>query len=139
MLIAKVIDILKEQEDGSVNQRFCVAILQKISIKEDTIPIFVEQGMIDYTVQLIERSTKKEVHIFSLDFSSALMANVLHATSTHEFLAKNGTFTRNLMIKLLKTLKEKIPTSVLMHLLISLSYLNKEKFSKQADECAFAD
>ena len=62
-----------------------MAILQKISIKEDTIPIFVEQGIIDYTVQLIERSAKKEVHIFSLDFSSALMANILHATSTHEY------------------------------------------------------
>ena len=43
------------------------------------------------------------------------------------------------MVKLLKTLKESIPTSVLMHLLICLSYLNKEKFSKQAEECGFAD
>ena len=42
ILIAKIIDILKEQEDGGVNQRFCVAILQKISSKEDTIPIFLE-------------------------------------------------------------------------------------------------
>jgi hypothetical protein len=43
------------------------------------------------------------------------------------------------MVKLLKTLKEHIPTSVLMHLLICLSYLNKEKFAKQAEECGFAD
>ena len=27
MLIVRVIEILKDQEDGSVNQRFCVAIL----------------------------------------------------------------------------------------------------------------
>jgi hypothetical protein len=27
MLIVRIIEILKEQEDGSVNQRFCIAIL----------------------------------------------------------------------------------------------------------------
>lgn len=105
-----------------------MAILQKISIKEDTIPIFVEQGMIDWTVQLIERSLKHDVHIFSLDFSSALMANVLHANSTHDYLLKNSNYTKSLMLKLLKLVREKVSTSVLMHLLISLSYLNKEKF-----------
>ena len=30
----KVIEILKEQEDGSVTQRFCIAIMQKMSVKE---------------------------------------------------------------------------------------------------------
>ena len=86
LLIARIIDILKEQEDGGVNQRFCVAILQKISIKEDTIAVFLEQGLIDWILSLIERSTQKEVHIFSLDFSSALLANMLHATTTHDYL-----------------------------------------------------
>jgi hypothetical protein len=42
MIIVRVIEILKEQDDNGVTLRFCVAILQKISIKEDTIPIFVE-------------------------------------------------------------------------------------------------
>ena len=137
MIIVRVIEILKDQEDGGVNQRFCVAILQKISIKEDTIPIFVEQGIVDWVVGLVERSSKKEVHIFSLDFASALLANILHATSTHQYLAKNPKFTKALMIKIIKMLKDKIPTSVLMHLLICLSYLNKDKFSKQVDECQF--
>lgn len=86
--------------------------------------------MIDWIVALIERSTKKEVHIFSLDFASALMANILHATNSHEYLIKNPKYTKGLMVKILKMLKENIPTSVLMHLLICLSYLNKEKFAK---------
>ena len=86
--------------------------------------------MIDWVAGLIERSTKKEVHIFSLDFASALLANVLHATNSHEYLTKNPKYTRGLMVKILKLLKEPIPTSVLMHLLICLSYLNKEKFAK---------
>ena len=137
LLIARIIDILKEQDDGSVNQRFCVAILQKISIKEDTILVFVEQGMTDWTVALIERSLKHDVHIFSLDFASALMANVLHATCTHDYLLKNSNYTKTLMLKLLKLVREKIPTSVLMHLLISLSYLNKEKFTAQSEACQF--
>mmetsp|Transcript_38511 Transcript_38511/g.36873 ORF Transcript_38511/g.36873 Transcript_38511/m.36873 type:complete len:222 (-) Transcript_38511:38-703(-) len=139
MIIVRIIEILKEQEDGSVNQRFCIAILQKISIKEDSIPIFIEQGIVDWTLLLVERCTKKEIHIFSLDFASALIANVLHASSTHEYLAKNPKYTKSLMVKILKMLKDKIPTSVLMHLLICLSYLNKEKFSKQAEECGFVE
>ena len=95
--------------------------------------------MIDWTVSVIERSLKKDVHIFSLDFSSALMANVLHAASTQDYLVKNPNVTKGLMVKLLRLLKEKVPTSVLMHMLICLSYLNKEKFSVQADQCGFAD
>lgn len=86
--------------------------------------------MIDWIVGLTERSTKKEVHIFSLDFASALMANILHSLTTHEYLQKNPKYTKGLMVKILKMLKENIPTSVLMHLLICLSYLNKEKFAK---------
>lgn len=43
------------------------------------------------------------------------------------------------MVKLLKILRDPIPTSVLMHLLIALSYLNKEKFAKLGEECGFAD
>ena len=43
---SKVIEILKEQEDGSVTQRFCIAILQKMSVKESTIDLFVQKGII---------------------------------------------------------------------------------------------
>lgn len=38
---SQVVEILKEQEDGSVTQRFCIAILQKMSVKENTIELFV--------------------------------------------------------------------------------------------------
>ena len=34
-------------------------------------------------------------------------------------------------------IKESIPTSVLMHILICLSYLSKEKFNTVKDECRF--
>ena len=40
---------------------------------------------------------------------------------------------------LLKLLKENIPSTVLMHILICLSYLSKERFSQQIEECNFVD
>lgn len=40
---------------------------------------------------------------------------------------------------LLSLLKEKIPTSVLMHILICLSYLSKERFSNAIEETQFVD
>jgi hypothetical protein len=46
VITEKVIEILKEQEDGSVTQRFCIAILQKMSVKETTIELFVAKGLI---------------------------------------------------------------------------------------------
>ncbi len=138
-VIKRIIAILKEQEDGSVNQRFCIAILQKISIKEDTILLFVAQGIIEWVVDLVQRSMKKETHIFSLDFSSALLANILHAPSTHAHLEKDKRYTKGLILRLLKMLKEPIPTSVLMHILICLSYLNKEKFLAVSEECGFTE
>ena len=125
----RVIEILKEQEDGSVTQRFCIAILQKMSVKEETIEIFVNTGLITWTSKLLEKAKTLDIHIFSLDFSSALLANILHSQYTLDYLEKNPKFTKDTMHLLLSLLKEKIPTSVLMHILISLSYLSKERFS----------
>lgn len=46
LITEKVVEILKEQEDGSVTQRFCIAILQKMSVKETTIELFVSKSLI---------------------------------------------------------------------------------------------
>ena len=40
---------------------------------------------------------------------------------------------------MLNLLKDKIPTSVLMHLLICLSYLKRERFSQAGEECQFVE
>ncbi len=63
-----------------MNQRFCIAILQKISIKEDTVTTFVREKVVEWVVALVQRSLAKSVHIFSLDFASALLANILHSS-----------------------------------------------------------
>jgi hypothetical protein len=89
-----------------------------VSIKEDTVPYLVKKGMVSWIVKLIGRSLEKEVHVFSLDFSSALLANILHAKSTTETMCKDEKFVSKLLETMLKQIREKVPTSVLMHLLI---------------------
>lgn len=90
-------------------------------------------------MKLLEKSKSLDIHIFSLDFSSALLANILHASSTMDYLEKNPTFTKDIMTGLLSLLKESIPTSVLMHVLICLSYLSKERFTSIIEECGFIE
>ena len=130
-----VLQLLPEQQqDGSVNQRFCVAILQKISIKEDTITVFLDKkahgcDIVQWILSLIERSVKSDIHIFSLDFSSALLANILHAQSTITTLAPSTvTGILNRILGMLQVPHPQQPTSVLMHLLICLSYLKRDRF-----------
>ena len=110
-----------------------------MSVKEETIPVLVEHDMINWILKLLDKSKGTEIHIFSLDFSSALLANILHCPSTLEKLEQNPDFAKDIMLKLLQMLKENIPSTVLMHILICLSYLSKERFSSQIEECNFVD
>lgn len=43
------------------------------------------------------------------------------------------------MESLLKLIREQIPVSVLMHILIALSYLSKDNFGRQIEKCRFVD
>ena len=58
-----------------------------------------------------------------------MLANVIHAPSTIKFLLDGK---KDKVVKILKTclklMREDIPVSVLMHILIALSYLSNEKF-----------
>jgi hypothetical protein len=88
---------MKAQEDGTVIQRFCIAILQKMSVKEDAIPIYMKSGLIDWIIKLLQRSRISEIHIFCLDFASALLANILHSNITLEYLEKNSSICKNVI------------------------------------------
>lgn len=39
---------------NSVNSRFCIAIMQKMSIKSQLSPIFIENGVIDFILDRLE-------------------------------------------------------------------------------------
>lgn len=45
--------------------------------------------MINWLMNLIKRSLKEKIHHFSLDFGSALLANIIHAPSTLVSLSKD--------------------------------------------------
>ena len=70
-------------------QRFCLALLQKCSVKDTVIPTLLEHDMVNWLMTLIKRSLKEKTHHFSLDFGSALLANIIHAPSTLAVLAEN--------------------------------------------------
>lgn len=104
-VLERVIAILREQEDGSVTQRFQIAILQKMSaqnttqldegVTESVIELMVKKQMMQWCLDLLQRAKKPDlatvgtlqermssIHPFCLDFASALLANLLHASST---------------------------------------------------------
>lgn len=83
-----------------MGQRFCVAILQKMSIKENLVDQLLKNKLIEWIVKLLERSTVAEIHVFSLDFASALLANILHASATADFLEKNIALTKNVHLRM---------------------------------------
>ena len=98
----------------------------------------VECDMIVWTLNLLNKSLKgNKIHVFCLDFSSAMLANIIHTPSTIAYLTKENEFSTEVMKRILKLIRENIPVSVLMHLLICLSYLSK--INKLIEECHFVD
>jgi len=116
-----------------------LALLQKCSIKEAVVPTFIEHDMINWLMNLIRKSTTTKIHQFSLDFGSALLANIIHTGSTLEYLERNITFAQHLMESMLKLIRDNIQVSVLMHLLICLSYLSKDQFKVVVENCNFVE
>lgn len=45
--------------------------------------------MINWIMNLIKKSLKEKIHHFSLDFGSALLANIIHAPSTLTALSQD--------------------------------------------------
>lgn len=73
-----------------------------MSIKEDLVDVFIKNKIIEWIVKLLERSTVTEIHSFSLDFGSALLANILHTNITLDYLEKNLPIAKNVMAYYLK-------------------------------------
>lgn len=80
-------------------QRFCLALLQKCSVKENVVPVFVEEEMINWVMDLIYKSIyDKSIHHFSLDFGSALLANIIHAPTTLNYLSGKPEYAQNVTV-----------------------------------------
>lgn len=46
--------------------------------------------MIFWVIKLIKKSLKTKIHVFCLDFASAMLANVVHTPATLLFLENNS-------------------------------------------------
>ena len=137
-ILEKIIEIMKGTEDGQVLQRFGLSILNKMSIKEETINIFIKYGVIDFIVKLLQRSRINKINSFCLDFSTALLANILRANDTKIFLINNGSVYRNLLETFLSLLEDKVSIVMIKHILIGLGYLinvQNEGFKSIKEEC----
>jgi hypothetical protein len=52
--------------------------------------------MINWLMELINKSVKdKSIHHFSLDFGSALLANIIHAPPTLSYLSSKFNYAQN--------------------------------------------
>lgn len=162
-ILVRIINLMKNLSENqkssnvavNVNLRFCVAILQKMSIKSSLIPIFIENDVIEFVIKKVEvhysstspppgsRVYTGEQHIFFLDFSTAMLANILHCKVTLEWLKNNRSICISLANRLIEAIyQKKMPPSVLMHLLISLSYIIKSPMLKgyvETPECNFSE
>lgn len=88
----------------------------------------IENDLIFWVIKLLKLSLKEKIHIFCLDFSSALLANIIHSPQTISFLENNMDLAKKVLKDLLTLMESKIPVSVLMHILIAISYLSKDNF-----------
>ena len=79
---------MKEQDNSSVTQRFCLAILQKCSVKESAIRAYWENDMIMWVLLLVKKSLNTKIHMFCLDFATAMLANVVHSRWCQDALVK---------------------------------------------------
>jgi len=68
-----------------------------------------------------------------------LLANIVHSPHTLSFLENNKDLAKNILVDLLDLINQKIPVSVLMHILIAISYLSKENFEDILKQVQFSD
>ena len=139
-ILEKIIEIMKGTEDGQVLQRFGLCILNKMSLKENTIPIFIKYGIIDFIVKLLQRSRVNKINSFCLDFSTALLANILRTNDSNLFLIDNNSVYRNLLETFLSLLEDKISIIMLKNILMSLGYLfniENDGIKNIKEECRF--
>ena len=77
-------------------------------VTESIIDTMTKKLMIQWCLRLLTKykNEDKTIHIFCLDFASALLANILHASTTLEMLENNQTKTKETMGTLLTLIND---------------------------------
>lgn len=130
--VQSIAAVARDEEPGSVTQRFALGALQKIITMEESLcPGLLESGLTGWIVSdVLERGlvTGEFMHSFCLDFGSALLVNLLTGPAGLSYVTLHLEETVQLCEKLLELLiVDGLPTSVLLHLLLVLASVTSQK------------
>ncbi|KRW98106.1 hypothetical protein PPERSA_06002 [Pseudocohnilembus persalinus] len=101
-----VIDILKNQEQGSVGQRFCLAILYKMSSLKDVIYYYHDKKLHLQMIDIIRNAQDNKTHNFCLDYASSILGNIV----CEKFILESYVQDQKEAIKIMKAILE-LPSS----------------------------
>ena len=88
------------------------------------------------------KNEEKGIHKFSLDYSSALLANILQSERVSEILLKDQDQSLEIMTQLLDIVSDpstSLPISTIIHVLIGLSQFSKQGFSQNIEKTGMVD
>jgi len=95
---------------------------------------YMDNDLINWVLKLVKTSFTIKIHMFCQDFATAMFANIIHSKWCQVVLANKSEQVIYIMDNILKFILQEMEVSVLMHLLIALSYLCKPKFKKEMEE-----
>ena len=125
-------EIVRDEEPGSVTQRFAIGALQKtVTLQESLCPGLLDTGLTDWLItHILERALLRQefMHEYCLSFGSALLVNLLTGPSGLSYVNLHLEETVNMSQRLLELLPlEGISVSVLLHILLVLSSVISQK------------
>jgi hypothetical protein len=110
-----------------------------MSYVNPVIEVMVKKGIIQWVLRILDKTKHLEMNSFTLEFSTALLVNILLSQQTIETLTKQTELAKTIITTLMSFLKEKLSYIVLLHMLLCLVELSKEAFAILHEELAFAD
>lgn len=141
-LISALLEIVTQENPGSVSQRFALGSLQKISLwSEASSSLLIDGGLIMWTIkEVLERNIlyNEYMHAYCLDFGSALVSNLISSHYGLIYLESRHAEAEEIMVSMLEMITgENVASCVLIHLLISLTSLANDRFVNILDNIQF--
>ena len=67
--------------------------------------VYLENDIITWALGLVKKSLNTKIHMFCLDFATAMLANVIHSRSCQEYLQKKPDLVVTIIESILKVIK----------------------------------
>ena len=144
-VVQAIVEVMSEEEPGSVTQRFAIAALQKIvALEEAVAAALLESGIVHWLqTNILEHCLLRGeyMHSFCMDFGSALLANLLNSPSGSIYLSTHIDDSLNLSQELLQMLtSDHVESSTIIHLLILLTTISGVKsLGPELEQLQFSD